>query len=304
MLSPVIRRNVYVTQMSIQGIHQILGNILTRLPEPNRGNCNNLPVNAIENIVETTVASAICLRDSTSNATMSGIQSTRYQNGSFWTTSSFCVCRKTCKRRERRQWGPFIVENEMSFTDYHSPGCPLSTQQPLKQQTKRTLKFPIPFVESRWRNASHFSLFITAGTGGMDFGQSLAWVETVDRSQSPSFKIVEVAMDLQRLPTDNDRETLLLSCYRRLKWCFADKRASITDVDKSGRSIVDHVTCLISVCCLYVPNRTNIDLTAIRFSHRAKTALWMKLYGFFVCCPLLSIPLHIQNQEQGTSSSN
>ncbi|KAI3574414.1 hypothetical protein IWW34DRAFT_705882 [Fusarium oxysporum f. sp. albedinis] len=229
----------YVTQISIQGIEQTLGDILTRLPEPNRSNCNNLLLDRDEDAAETAFDSVVCPRDPTP---VSAIKSTRYQNGNLWTTNSFCICRKNYKRRERRQWGPFIVENEMSFTDYHSPGCPFSTQQPLKQQTKRTLKFPIPFIDKRWRNTSQFSLFLTAGTGGMRFGQSLAWVETVDTDQSPSFKIVAIAMCHQPLTTNEDSEALLLSCYRRLKWCFANRRASITDVDRSGRSIVDHIT--------------------------------------------------------------
>lgn len=235
---------------------------------------------------------------------MSAIKSTRYQNGNLWTMNSFCICRKNYKRRERRQWGPFIVENEMSFTDYHSPGCPLSTQQPLKQQTKRILKFPIPFIDKRWRNTSQFSLFLTAGTGGMGFGQSLAWVETVDRDQSPSFKIVEVAMDQIYLSWIGDHEALLLSCYRRLKWCFANRRASITDVDRSGRSIVDYATSRFCVCCLYASNRTYTDLIYTRFSSLANTVFIMKLYRLFVCWPLSSILPHIQNQEQGMSLSN
>ncbi|KAI6756953.1 hypothetical protein HG530_011551 [Fusarium avenaceum] len=82
----------------------------------------------------------------------------------------------------------------MTFIDYHSPGCLLSTQQPLKQQTKRTLKFPIPFVNDDWRTASQFSLFVIAGTGGMGFGQSLTWFGKVDKDQSPSFQIVKKAM--------------------------------------------------------------------------------------------------------------
>ncbi|WJG34384.1 uncharacterized protein FOBCDRAFT_194209 [Fusarium oxysporum Fo47] len=239
MLSPAIRKSGYVTQISIQGIEQTLGDILTRLPEPNRSNCNNLLLDRDEDAAETAIDSVVCPRDPTP---VSAIKSTRYQNGNLWTMNSFCICRKNYKRRERRQWGPFIVENEMSFTDYHSPGCPFSTQQPLKQQTKRTLKFPIPFIDKRWRNTGQFSLFLTAGTGGMGFGQSLAWVETVDTGQSPSFKIVEIAICHQPLTTNEDSEALLLSCYRRLKWCFANRRASITDVDRSGRSIVDHIT--------------------------------------------------------------
>ncbi|KLO81182.1 Uncharacterized protein LW93_4756 [Fusarium fujikuroi] len=235
-------KNVYITQMSIQSIHQILGNILTRLPDPNRANCNNLPLDTVENIVETAVDSAICLQDPTSNTPVSEIESTRYQNGNFWTMNSLCVCPKSYKRRERRQWGPFIVENEMSFTDYHSPGCPLSTQEPLKERTKRALKFPLPFIGSRWRNTNQFSLFFTAGTGGMSFGQNLSWVATVDSDQSPSFKIMKLALHRQYLLTHEDCGVLLSSCYRRLKCCFSNRKASITDVDKYGRSIVDHVT--------------------------------------------------------------
>lgn len=197
--------------MSIQGIHQILGNILTRLPEPSLAICNNLPTDTVENIIETAVDDAVGLRDPTSNTLVSGIQSRRYQNGNFWTINSLCVCRRSYRRRERRQWGPFILENEISFTDYHLPGYPLSTQQPLEQRTKRTVKFPIPFTQSRWRNASHFSLFFTAGTGRMSLGQNLTWVATVDRDQSPSFKIVEVATrGLDSLKVI-DRETFLLS---------------------------------------------------------------------------------------------
>jgi hypothetical protein len=130
----------------------------------------------------------------------------------------------------------------MTFIDYHSPGCPLSTQQPLKQKTKRTLKFPIPFVNNGWRTAGEFSLFFTAGTGGMGIGQSLAWRETVNRHQSPTFKIVRIAMDCDYLPEREDREEFFLSCYRRLRWCFAKRRASITDVDQCGQSIVDIIT--------------------------------------------------------------
>ncbi|CZR32753.1 uncharacterized protein FPRO_01958 [Fusarium proliferatum ET1] len=242
-------RSIHVTQMSIQDIHQMLGNILARPSETYRANCNNSPVHMVENIVETAVDSAVCLRDPTPNTLESGIQSTRYQNGSFWTMNSFCFCRKSYKRCEQRQWGPFIVEKEISFTDYHSPGCSFSTQEPIKEQTKRTLKFPIPFSQRHWRNISQFSLFFTAGTGGMSLGQHLTWVTTVDSLQSPSFRIVELAMNVGRLSTDSDREVFLWSCSRRLKSCFADKSASITDVDKFGRSIVDYVTyrhCLFS----------------------------------------------------------
>ncbi|PCD46477.1 hypothetical protein AU210_001883 [Fusarium oxysporum f. sp. radicis-cucumerinum] len=248
----------YVTQISIQGIEQTLGDILTRLPEPNRSNCNNLLLDRDEDAAETAFDSVVCPRDPTP---VSAIKSTRYQNGNLWTMNSFCICRKNYKRCERRQWGPFIVENEMSFTDYHSPGCPFSTQQPLKQQTKRTLKFPIPFIDKRWRNTSQFSLFLTAGTGGMGFGQSLAWVETIDTDQSPSFKIVAIAMDHIYLIWNGDSEALLLSCYRRLKWCFANRRASITDVDRSGRSIVDYAT---SRFCILQPGEHGFHHEALR----------------------------------------
>ncbi|KAF5633805.1 uncharacterized protein FTJAE_6956 [Fusarium tjaetaba] len=220
------------TQISIQGIEQTVLNILNRLPEPARDG----------NVAETAPEPAICLRDSTSNTPVSGLGATRYQNGTMWAINSVCICRKKYKRRERRQWGPFILENEISFADYHSPGCPLSTHKPLKQQTKGTLTFPIPFTRGRWRNASQFSLFFKAGTGGMGFGQNLAWVETVDRDQSPSFKISELAFIHRDSLNDEDYEVFLLSCYRRIKWCFANRRASITDVDQFGRSIVDYGT--------------------------------------------------------------
>ncbi|SCO30795.1 uncharacterized protein FFMR_01996 [Fusarium fujikuroi] len=49
-------------------------------------------------------------------------------------------------------------------------------------------------------------------------------------------------MGVRRLSTDSDREVFLWSCSRRLKSCFANRRASITDMDEYGYSIVDHVT--------------------------------------------------------------
>ncbi|KAF5686269.1 hypothetical protein FCIRC_2987 [Fusarium circinatum] len=224
-----------IIQMSVQSMERAMSSHLTRLLNPHRDG----------NVTETSSESAISLRDPTSKTPVSGIRETRYQNGAILTMDSFCVCRKNFKWRERRQWGPFIIENEMSFTDYHSPGCPLSTQEPLEQQTKRTLKFPIPFVQGRWRTAIQFSHFFTSGIGGMGFGQSLACAKMVDGDQSPSFKIVQVAMHPSDRLTNEDRETLFLSCYRRLKWCFATRRASITDVDQYGRSIVDHTTRII-----------------------------------------------------------
>jgi hypothetical protein len=265
MLSPVIRKNIYATQMSIQGIYQILGNILTRLPEPGWASFNNLPLERVENVVLTAVDSVVCSPGPTSTTPTSGIQSTRYKNGNVWMMNSFCVCRKSYKRRERRQWGPFILENEISFADYHSPGCPLSTHEPLKQQTKGTLRIPIPFTRNRWRKASQFSLFFTAGTGGMGFGQNLAWVQTVDRYQSPSFKITQLAFIRRHRLNKEDCEVFLLSCYRRLKWCFANRRASITDVDQFGQTIADYGLTDMIVCCLYISNRTSINFFSTSF---------------------------------------
>lgn len=286
MLSPAIRKSVHVTQMSIHGIHQILGKIFTRLPEPNQANCNNLPLERVDNVIGTAVNNAVCLRDPTSNTSVCGIQSRRYQNGSVWAMGSLCVCPKSYKRRERRQWGPFIIENEMSFADYHSPGCSLSTQQPLKEQTKRTLKVPLPFIQSLWRNTIQVSLSFILGIGGMSFGQSLNWVATVDSKQSPSFKIIRVAMNVRDLPTNNDRQILLFSCYRRLKWCFANRRASITDVDEYGGSIVNYAALRYCVCYLYATKGPTADLISTSFSRRAKHVFWMKLYKSFVCLPL------------------
>ncbi|KAF5584122.1 hypothetical protein FPCIR_8750 [Fusarium pseudocircinatum] len=235
-------KSAHIIQMSVQSMERALLNRPSRPLEPGGANGNNLAPVMDETIAETSSDSTICLRDPTSKTPVSAIKATRYQNGSIWTMDSFCVCRKNFKRRERRQWGPFIIENEMSFTDYHSPGCPLSTQEPLEQQTKRTLKSPIPFVQGRWRTASQFSLFFTAGTGGMGFGQSLAWVETVDRNQSPLFEIVRVVMSPLHRLANKETEVFLSSCYRRLKWCFANRKASITDVDESGESLVDDIS--------------------------------------------------------------
>lgn len=241
MLNSAIRESGYATR-------QILGNILARLPEADGSNCKSLPVDRGTEIVETFFDGDVSLQDSTSNTPASSIKSTRYQNGNVWTMNSFCLCKKTHSRRSRQQWGPFIIENEMTFLDFHSPGCPLSTQQPLKQQTKLTLKFPIPFVNDRWRAASQFSLFFTAGTGGTGLGQSLTWCETVDRNQSPSFQIVEIVKSCGMLLKGEEIEMLLSSSYRRLRWCFANRRASITDVDQHGQSIVDIITSYELVC--------------------------------------------------------
>ncbi|KAF5707938.1 hypothetical protein FMUND_10803 [Fusarium mundagurra] len=155
-------KSTYITQMSVQSMERALFRRLPRVPDPDSANYDNMLPGRDEDIAEAAPESAIRLPNPTSTMPVSGIRSTRYQNGTMWTMTSFCVCRKNFKRRERRQWGPFILENEMSFTDYHSPGCPLSTQEPLEQQSKQTLKFPIPFTGRRWRAASQFSLFFTA----------------------------------------------------------------------------------------------------------------------------------------------
>ncbi|KAH6950862.1 hypothetical protein DER45DRAFT_579025 [Fusarium avenaceum] len=239
----VLRFALDVLQVESEyAIRKALNSLLARLPEPNGSNCKSLPVDRGRDIVETISNDDVSLRDSTSSTPTSSIESRAYQNGNAWTMNLFCLCRKACSRRSRQQWGPFIIENEMTFIDYHSPGCPLSTQQPLKQQTKRTLKFPIPFANDRWRTASQFSLFFTVGTGGMGFGQSLTWFETVDNDQSPSFQIVKKAMTYCLRFEGEESELLLISCYRRLRWCFANRRASITDVDQYGQSIVDIIT--------------------------------------------------------------
>lgn len=264
MLNAAIRYSDYASR-------RILDKILARLTEFDRSNCKDLPVHTGRNTVGTISDGDVSLRALTSSTPTSSIKSTRYQNGNVWTMDSICLCRKTYSRRSRQQWGPFIIENEMTFTDYHSPGCLLSTQQPLKQQTKRTLKFPIPFINNRWRAASQFSLSVTAGTGGMGFGQSLAWFETVDRNQSPSFKIVEVAMDRIELYAGQDMETLLLSCYRRLRWCFDNRRASITDVDQYGRSIVDHITSSWAVCFYTLSMEPALTLSSLVSWFRSTT---------------------------------
>lgn len=256
MLNAAIRDSDYASR-------QTLDKILARLTELDRSNCKGLPVNTGRDIVETISDGDVSLRGSTSKMLASSVESRRYQSGNVWTMNSFCLCRKNCIRRSLRQWGPFIIENEMSFIDYHAPGCPLSTQQPLKQQTKRTLKFPIPFVNNRWKAASQFSLFFTAGTGGIGFSQSLTWSETIDRNQSPPFKIIELAMDFSHFNRGEAREILLLSCYRRLKWCFTNRKASITDVTRCGQSIVDDIISDFDVCFYTISTEQVLTLFTI-----------------------------------------
>ncbi|ENH71441.1 hypothetical protein FOC1_g10007673 [Fusarium oxysporum f. sp. cubense race 1] len=138
----------------------------------------------------------------------------------------------------RNLWGPFLVEAEIRSRDHHAPECPMSKLPAATRQTKRVLNFSIPTLQNYYGRASKVSFSYTTGAGILGFGQTLTWITTVDEKSSPVFRLVQMMEIYNRLPR-KDMRILLASCLRRLVWCYVNYHASVTDVNKSGDSIIE-----------------------------------------------------------------
>ena len=154
------------------------------------------------------------------------------------TYDGFCSCKTQRTRYSRNLWGHFLVEAEIRSRDHHAPECPMSKLPAATRQTKRVLNFSIPTLQNYYGRASKVSLSYTTGAGILGFGQTVTWITTVDEKSSPVFRMVQMMEIYNRLPR-KDMRILLASCLRRLVWCYVNYHASVTDVNKSGDSIIE-----------------------------------------------------------------
>ncbi|WKT52941.1 hypothetical protein QSH57_003503 [Fusarium oxysporum f. sp. vasinfectum] len=173
-----------------------------------------------------------------SGASAPSIRTTSYQGGGSITYDGSCSCKTQRTRYSRNLWGPFLVEAEIRSRDHHAPECPMSKLPAATRQTKRVLNFSIPTLQNYYGRASKVSLSYTTGAGILGFGQAVTWITTVDEKSSPVFRMVQMMEIYNRLPR-KDMRILLASCLRRLVWCYVNYHASVTDVNKSGDSIIE-----------------------------------------------------------------
>ncbi|KAF5635908.1 hypothetical protein F52700_5221 [Fusarium sp. NRRL 52700] len=177
------------------------------------------------------------LQNPESKTFIPSIQTTSYQGGGGMTFNAFCSCKTQRVRYTQRHWGPFLVEAEVRSRDHHAPECPMSKLQSITRRTKRVFSLLIPTSQSLWGRASRISLSFTTGVSMLGFGQTVAWIATVDESLSPVFRLVETISRYVYLPR-KEMHMLLSSCFRRLIWCYANSRASVTDVDQRGDTVL------------------------------------------------------------------
>lgn len=178
-------------------------------------------------------------RYSAPETTAPALQTVRYRSANTMAMNQFCGCMTRRKRSDRVGWDNLSMVTETSSSDHHTPECPLSKRPPAKSQTRR-LRFSVPIVQSIWKSAARISLSLTTGAGGFNFGQRLTWVATVDSALSPTFRILELAMQAFDTSLPNgDLQGLLESCFRRLAWCYATRQASVTDVNERGQSMLE-----------------------------------------------------------------
>lgn len=150
-----------------------------------------------------------------------------------------CIRRRNIQRHER-YLGPLVFETETSKIKHHAPECLYSQLKPLEQKTKRGLGITIPGVQMLLRKAIRVSLFLSTGTRGLNWGQNVSWIATVDPEISPAFRIADTAVMAIRFGvlTAEECQAVLESCWRRIFWCYAQKTASPTDVDRKGITIL------------------------------------------------------------------
>ncbi|KAF5703783.1 hypothetical protein FGLOB1_8886 [Fusarium globosum] len=98
--------------------------------------------------------------------------------------------------------------------------------------------------------------------GILGFGQTMAWVATVDERLSPAFQLVDKIARYSSLPR-KEMDILLASCFRRLVCCYANSYASATDVNEDGETILGWA--LDKYANLYVLDSTMADNMAELF---------------------------------------
>ncbi|KAJ3535187.1 hypothetical protein NM208_g7235 [Fusarium decemcellulare] len=170
-----------------------------------------------------------------------------YKSGGSAATQPFCLCAKRRNlRRNRSAWGPLFFETELARTDFHASECPMSGITSTKNKNKRTVGVDIPALRKILGRAVRISLSLTVGAGGSSCGQNIAWVATVREYSSPPFRIMSImiaifdAVDAKKsMLRDMDMQTLVESCWRRLRLCYTNKQASPTDVNEVGEPIME-----------------------------------------------------------------
>ncbi|KAG5754821.1 hypothetical protein H9Q70_002532 [Fusarium xylarioides] len=170
---------------------------------------------------------------------LSNIQTTHYQGGSNIILDGFCSCKTQRTRFSRSRWGPFLLEAEIRSRNHHVPECPMSKLPTTKRQAQRVVSLTIPMVQKYWSSASKVSISYTTGAGILGLGQTMSWTAMVDEKLSPVFQMVRVLKNYSHLQRD-EMHTLLQSCFRRFVWCYANSKASATDITIDNESILDY----------------------------------------------------------------
>ncbi|PNP84058.1 hypothetical protein FNYG_02746 [Fusarium nygamai] len=191
----------------------------------------------VSDLTARTSVAASLLQNSASDPFNPSIQTTSYQGGGSMTFNAFCSCKTQRVRYSQRHWGPFLLEAEVRSRDHHAPECAMSKLPASTRRTKRVLSLLIPTSERLWGRASRVSLSFTTGAGILGLGQTVAWTATVNKWSSPVFRLVDTISCYDLLPRE-DMHLLLASGFRRLIWCYANSRASVTDVTEDGDTIL------------------------------------------------------------------
>ena len=164
----------------------------------------------------------------------------RRQSGGSVSHQFLCPCNGQQKlKREQKCWGPLILETEHETTYRHEPECPIPRIGRARHQREWTVKFLMPSILNILNNAIRISFSLKVGAGGFGFSQNLTYIATVSERSSPSFRLINATRMAVYALTTSRMEILARSCLRRLLVCYADGRASPTDVNESGQSILD-----------------------------------------------------------------
>jgi len=152
---------------------------------------------------------------------------------------SKCNCiRRTTRSFHRSQWGPLTTSSSITSHEEHMPGCPLSN---FGKRSMKKYALQLTGLKGTLSTAIQVMFSVRTGAGGGGLGMNFTYFATVDRWTCPTYRILDVALDAitPAGAIQNDLvKPILESAANRILWCFATRRASPTDIEHDGSSLM------------------------------------------------------------------
>ena len=159
--------------------------------------------------------------------------------------ASTCSCLKIKSYTSRSLYlGPVCVENSIMTDLPHERECPLFVANG-KPSRRRTLSCTA--IMKLLNSAIRLSFYTNTGAGGFAIGSSVTYFAVVDQETAPAFQVVWLLWECASHKSPRAyREFCLRAVLRKLQKTFSSGRASPTEVNIYGESLLHIVAHAVS----------------------------------------------------------